>query len=124
MRMPASGDDDSPIANRGCRPRSRSATRSPHRRATMASIEPPKPEPTMARSTSIAGTRDRRRHRLLAVHARQARRAVRRAVTIEEPFDIPEVGEHPHVLLIANRLLHHPLEIAEAKAWTLLDGQR
>ena len=50
--MPASGDDDSPMANRGWRPRSSSATRSPRRRAIIARIEPPKPEPTIARSTS------------------------------------------------------------------------
>src|SRR6185503_10450616 len=97
MRMPASGDDDSPMANRGWRPRSRSATRSPSRRAIIARIEPPKPDPTMARSTSIAGTGDGLGRALFAVHVREARRPRRRAVAVEQTLDVPEIGEDAHL---------------------------
>ena len=47
---PASGEADSPIAKRGWVPRSSRATRSPRRRAIIASRDPPKPDPTIARS--------------------------------------------------------------------------
>src|SRR5262245_14768262 len=50
MSTPASGDADSPIANRGCRPRSSNAKRYPRRRTIIARIDPPNPLPTMAMS--------------------------------------------------------------------------
>ena len=80
-RMPASGDDDSPMAKRGWRPRSSRTTRRPSRRATIARIEPPMPDPTMTRSehrashTPPAAARDL----LVAVHEAPSRD--RRAVS-------------------------------------------
>ena len=136
--MPASGDDDSPMANRGCRPRSRSATRSPSRRATIARIEPPKPEPTMARSTSGTGAPHRRRHRCSRficasraardLRARCSRRAARCPRDRRRPVDraprpSPErcaEGGPPS----RERLLHDPLEIAQAEARARVDRQR
>src|SRR5262245_59812501 len=56
MSTPASGDADSPIANRGCRPRSSSATRYPSRRAIIARIDPANPDPTIAMSVASAET--------------------------------------------------------------------
>src|SRR5262245_9353179 len=49
----ASGVEDSPMAKRGCVPRSRSATANPNRRAMRANSVPPKPEPISARSQSM-----------------------------------------------------------------------
>ena len=37
---------------------------------------------------------DGRRHPLLAVHLRQTCRARRRAAAVEQPLDVPEIGEH------------------------------
>src|SRR3954471_9810786 len=95
MTTPASGDADSPIAKRGCAPRSRSATRNPSRRAIIASSEPPNPEPTMARSDSSgAVTQNRDRNLLRHVHALQPCGAVLRAVAGIKPLEIPQIGEH------------------------------
>src|SRR5215471_17296778 len=47
------GDVDSPMAKRGCIPRSSSMTDRPARRAIIASSEPENPEPIMARSKSL-----------------------------------------------------------------------
>src|SRR5687768_16969554 len=113
--MPASGDDDSPMANRGWRPRSISATRSPMRRATIARIDPPNPEPTIARSTSGTRTLHRRRHLLLAIHARETRGAIARTGTVEQPLDVPQISEEAHPPGIGKTFLHHPLEIAKPK---------
>src|SRR5215813_8514340 len=46
------GEVDSPMAKRGCTPRSSSMTDRPARRAIIASSEPENPEPIMARSKS------------------------------------------------------------------------
>src|SRR6187200_3031926 len=84
------------MAKRGWVPRSNSTTRSSIRRATIASSAPPNPEPTMARSTSSgAVTHDGRRDALGPVHHSQPRGAIRRAPAGEEPFDVPQIGEHP-----------------------------
>src|SRR5688572_19975679 len=48
----ARGELDSPIANRGCLPRSSRTTFSPMRCATMDSNDPANPDPIMARSKS------------------------------------------------------------------------
>src|SRR3954468_20888642 len=48
MRRLASGVEDSPIAKRGCAPRSSRTTDRPSFRAIIARSEPLKPEPTMA----------------------------------------------------------------------------
>src|SRR4051794_11161244 len=95
MITPASGEADSPIANRGWVPRSSSTTRSPSRRATIASSDPPNPEPTMARSTSSgAVTHDGRRDALGPIHDAQPRGAIGRAPAGEEAVDVPQIGEH------------------------------
>src|SRR6187549_406330 len=128
--MPASGDDDSPMANRGCRPRSMRATRRPSRRATIARIEPPNPEPTMARSTSGTATPHGRRHPLLAVHLCEPGGAGLRAGAIEQPGDVPEIGEDSHCPClagslpkagVAHGLLHDPFEIAQPQPRPRLD---
>ena len=61
-----SGEVDSPMAKRGCAPRSRSSTLSPSRRATIASSDPTNPEPAMARSKGPV-TRHTPRTRLEAI---------------------------------------------------------
>src|SRR6476469_2926752 len=95
MTTPASGDADSPMAKRGCVPRSSSATRRPRRRATIASSEPPNPEPMIARSASSGAiTHDGRRNALGPVDETQPLRAVRGTVAGEETFDVPQVGEY------------------------------
>src|SRR5881397_2728176 len=58
----ASGVDDSPIAKRGCDPRSIIATERPSRRATIAKSDPLNPEPTIA--TSKSAFTDRTTHPL------------------------------------------------------------
>src|SRR6478736_1418908 len=94
MTTPASGDADSPMAKRGCVPRSSRATRRPRRRATIASSEPPNPEPMIARSASSAAvTHDGRRNALGPVDETQTLRALRRTVTGEKTFDVPQVRE-------------------------------
>src|SRR3954471_21839300 len=105
MTTPASGEADSPMAKRGCVPRSSSATRRPSRRAIVASSDPPKPDPTIARSDSSgAVTQDRRSDLLRAVHGPEPFRAARRAATGVEPLHVPQVGKdapstHRHAVL-------------------------
>src|SRR6187549_361288 len=97
MITPAKGDADSPIAKRGCRPRSMSVTRYPSRRAIIASIDPPNPEPTMARSVSgVTATHYPIADTLLAIHRCQSCGARGRACARVEPFDVPEIREDPH----------------------------
>ena len=99
-----SGDEDSPMANRGCRPRSRSSTRRPRRRAIIARIEPAKPEPTttrsqvgvtprllracVARAATAGGTRC---SRFMAVKRRTRSRVAR---ALDPSLDVPQVGLH------------------------------
>ena len=108
----ASGVVDSPMAKRGCRPRSSSATEWPCRRRISAVSAPAKPEPTIATSASM---RVHGRHRLSRRRSargargagdrsgtrcsrfrrsRRARRASRHARTGRERREVPEVGEH------------------------------
>ena len=87
--MAASGVDDSPTANRGCRPRSRSATERPAARSARARIVPAKPEPTTATSTrSVIGSRSRRpappAHPTGSIRSSRSRRAGRQAAQREK----------------------------------------
>src|SRR6188768_335291 len=95
MTTPASGDADSPMAKRGCVPRSSRTTWSPSRRAIIASSDPPNPEPMIARSVSSGTvTHNGRGNALGLVHEAQSRRAFRGALTGIEASDVPQVGEH------------------------------
>src|SRR5215207_7648294 len=95
MTTPANGEADSPMANRGCVPRSSSATRKPSRRAIIASSDPPNPDPTIARSVSSgAVTQNRARNALYRVHRPQPVGTGRRTATDEQSLDVPQVGEH------------------------------
>ena len=77
--MPASGDDDSPMANRGCRPRSRSATRQPepprdHRQDRAAEAGADDGEVNVRAQAHAT----RRRHRAARGSSRASRAARRR----------------------------------------------
>ena len=118
MSMPASGDADSPMANRGWRPRSSSITRQPepprdHRQDRAAEARPDDGEvrrrASQAHTTAVGDA-------LLAVHHRQPRRARRRARAGEEPLDVPEVGEHAHAGRVRQAGTRRPHSSADAAA--------